>query len=580
LIETLANSRLSKDIPRAGNVAKMPADKDLFGYRRYIEQVEEPWRQKYMKNSAEKTDCYSGASLSILMPVYKPVLSEFKNAIYSVINQSCNSWELCICFDSNPSLKLKTFLAYLSKTEPRIKYQIIPKAGISRATNAAFSLSSGDLIGFLDQDDQLAPFAVQLVLESAIKHKDAEVFYSDEDKIDEFNRRCEPFFKPDYSPQLLLTNNYICHFLVVKRHIFESLEGMRSEFDGSQDWDFILRATEIAKKTHHIKKILYHWKKSPQSAALLTENKTWAVEAGKKAVESALIRRKESASISKGPLTGTWHIHRTVDDEPHVSLIIPFRDQPDILSSAINSFLFDPGLKNIEILFMNTQSQDPEIKLLLNDFSKKLDIKVIDYNDDFNWAKINNIAAQKSSGEYLVFLNNDLKVLSDEWLYKLISTASVKHVGAVGARLVYPDMKVQHAGVVIGLNSIADHAFINLDQGDPGYFGLAKLTREVSAVTGACMAVRKSVFDSAGGFDEAFTVAFNDIDFCLRLGEMGYYIIYQPQVELIHFESKSRGRSDDSREATRFLKKWERFLNGNDPYFNPNLSTNNAAFGF
>jgi GT2 family glycosyltransferase len=580
LIETLANSRLSKDIPRAGNVAKMPADKDLFGYRRYIEQVEEPWRQKYMKNSAEKTDSYSGAFLSILMPVYKPVLSEFKNAIYSVINQSCNSWELCICFDSNPSLKLKTFLAYLSKTEPRIKYQIIPKAGISRATNAAFSLSSGDLIGFLDQDDQLAPFAVQLVLESAIKHKDAEVFYSDEDKIDEFNRRCEPFFKPDYSPQLLLTNNYICHFLVVKRHIFESLEGMRSEFDGSQDWDFILRATEIAKKTHHIKKILYHWKKSPQSAALLTENKSWAVEAGKKAVESALIRRKESASISKGPLTGTWHIHRTVDDEPHVSLIIPFRDQPDILSSAINSFLFDPGLKKIEILLMNNQSQDPEIKLLLNDFSKKLDIKVIDYNDDFNWAKINNIAAQKSSGEYLVFLNNDLKVLSDEWLYKLISTASVKHVGAVGARLVYPDMKVQHAGVVIGLNSIADHAFINLDQGDPGYFGLAKLTREVSAVTGACMAVRKSVFDSAGGFDEAFTVAFNDIDFCLRLGEMGYYIIYQPQVELIHFESKSRGRSDDSREATRFLKKWERFLNGNDPYFNPNLSTNNAAFGF
>ncbi len=529
--------------------------------------------------------------ISIILPVYNVPERFLRAAIESVRKQLYPHWELCIADDNSPDPTVRQVIQEYGARDPRIKYIFRTTNGhISAATNSAASLAQGDFIGFLDHDDELREHALYAMAREINLHRDAELLYSDEDKITEDGVRHYPHFKSDWNPELLLCQNYVCHFTVVKRSLFERVGGIQVGFDGAQDWDFVLRASEqiTPDKIRHVPQVLYHWRVIDGSTAKGTESKPYVTAAQIKTVQQHLERIGDNgAHVESLPLISMLRVRYAIPNpEPLVSIIIPTYNQKALLSVCVDGILNRTNYKNLELLIVDNRSDDVDTLQYLDSLRTDSRVTVIRDDGPFNFARINNNAAKRARGAVLAFINNDIQVMRPDWLHEMVSNVARKGVGAVGARLLYPNGTVQHAGVLLGIGGVADHMMKHARAQSLGYFCRAILPQNLSAVTAACMLVKRDVFEQLGGFDEEnFSVAYNDIDFCLRLRKLGYLIVYTPYAELIHHESISRGYEDTPEKVERFQRefnamqaRWGKVLQ-RDPYYNPNLSLQRHDFG-
>ncbi len=520
---------------------------------------------------------------SILMPVYNVDRHYLCEAIDSVLKQVYQDWELCIADDCSTKPHIKRVLDLYAAKDPRIKVLYRPINGhISASSNSALSLATGTYVGLLDHDDALTEHALYMMAEELNVHPDAQVIYSDEDKIDEHGVRFNPYFKPGWNPELLYSQNYVCHFGVYKRDLLQAIGGFRAGYEGSQDYDLILRASEMAQAENirHVPHILYHWRAIPGSAALSSEGKPYAYEAALRALSSHFERTRQGGQVEHHPQTlGLYRIRFPLPKQPpKVSLLIPTRDGARLLERCIDTILTKTNYSNFEIVIVDNQSQDATTHALFRKLERHNDIRIITYDAPFNYSAINNAAAAAACGSVLGLLNNDLEVIEAEWLEEMVSHAMRPAIGAVGAKLYYPNRVIQHGGVLLGVAGLAGHAHKYCPAWDHGYFGRASLLQAFSAVTGACLVVRKDRFNEVGGLDVRLPVAYNDVDFCLRLMQQGYRNIWTPFAELIHHESASRGTDTTPRKAARLRadtqemrRRWGPML-ADDPYYNPNLS--------
>ncbi len=514
-----------------------------------------------------------GPLLSIVVPVYKPSLWYFEACVQSVLDQTYGSWELLLCDDGSGMPELTEAMEALADRDARIKPLALEQnGGISAATNRALAEAKGEFIVLLDHDDVLDAEALAEIAHVVLTMDDADVIYSDEDKLDEIDRTYQPQFKPDWDPELLLSYPYLGHATAIRHDLVQRVGGFRSEFDGSQDFDIMLRATEQARRVVHIPRVLYHWRVVAGSAAGDPDAKPWAYDASRRVLEDAVVRRGIDGVVEKGGFLGSYNLRRAIHGSPTVSIIIPYRDQAALTVACLASLDRSSGYPIRECVLVDNGSIEPESRVLRRDLEARSATRVLDYPGSFNWAAINNIAAATCDSDMLLFMNNDIEATSAGWLHALVELAQRQEIGAVGARLLYPDGKLQHAGVVLGVGGIAAHIFNGMPAGRHGYFGMDQVVRSYSAVTAACMLVRRSVFEEMGGFDEVFPVAFNDIDFCIRLGQAGYRVLYTPHAELTHYESVSRGLSGYSADFGEFLHRWWGLLQDEDPYYNPNLT--------
>ncbi|MFN6944236.1 MAG: glycosyltransferase [Cytophagaceae bacterium] len=524
--------------------------------------------------------------ISILIPVYNTDPKWLALAIGSVEKQYYTNWELCIADDC--STKQET-IDYLKGFKGNNKIKVVrleENSNISEASNAALKLCTGEYVALLDHDDELTPDALFEVVK-VLNETDADLVYSDEDKIDSNDNLVQPHFKPDFSPDLLLSQNYISHLGVYKKSIVDEIGGFRRGFEGSQDYDLVLRFTERTNKIVHIPKILYHWRMIPGSTAVEHSAKSYAHQAGKRALENAMKRRRISGDVLDGKHPGTYRVQRAILNNPKVSIIIPFKDKPELLSMCINSLISTCGYSNIEIIGVSNNSTQNNTFSLMKEL-QKMDkrIKFIEYNVPFNYSQINNYAASVAEGEHLLFLNNDIEFISSGWLEALLEHSQRPETGAIGAKLYYPNNTIQHAGVIIGPLTLAGHSHRGSPKDHPGYFARLDLVQNLSAVTAACLMVKKEVFLNIGGFNEKdLKVAFNDVDLCLRLREKEYLNIYTPYCEAYHHESISRGSEDTPEKQERFSKEVQFMLNRHqkilakgDPYYNLNLTLEKEDF--
>ena len=521
--------------------------------------------------------------ISIVMPVHDVDPRWLHEATDSVRNQFYPHWELCIVDDASARAETRAALSAIANLrDQRIRMsRLDDNAGIAGASNAALAMASGEYVGLLDHDDVLARDAL-LEMARVIVADAPDLLYSDEDKLDENGGHVEPNFKPDFSPDYLLSNNYICHFLVIRRELLDRIGAFRVGFDGAQDYDLVLRASEMAHHIAHVPLVLYHWRKATNSTAGSIEAKPAAVEAGRRAVDDALARRGIRGRAQHGPFAATYTVRRTLAERPLISIIVPFRDKPDLLRACFESVLETSTYAAFELIGIDNGSTGSSTQELMRELTTRdRRIRFERYDAPFNYSAINNFGVRHARGEYLLFLNNDTRVIAPDWLEAMLEQSARPEVAVVGAKLLYEDTTIQHAGVIAGLNGVAGHAHLGLPRDYPGYFAKTQLIHNVSAVTFACAMTRRKVFDELGGLDECdLTIAFNDIDYCLRARERGYLVVYTPLAELYHYESKSRG-SDFKDDAThdRFLtevafmqRRHATLLRDGDPYYNPNLS--------
>ena len=557
----------------------------LFGKETVAEGGYEAWlaRHKADKRVLRRQKHASFAQkplISIVIPLYCTPLPYLKELIESVRRQSYENWQLCLA-DGSPDDKAKEFLEKHYGREKRIVYQKLEEnGGISVNTNAAAELAKGEYLMFCDHDDTLEPDALYEIVK-AINDTDADVIYTDEDKVSmDGQHYFDPNFKPDFNLFRLRENNYICHIFVVRKSLTGETGMLRSEFDGAQDFDFILRCCEKAKKITHIPRVLYHWRCHMDSTAADPSSKAYAYEAGRKAIREHYQRMGIDAKVDMTERPGWYRSHIKIQGNPMVSIIIPNKDHTDDLELCLFSMSRKSTYRNYEVLIVENNSEKEETF----EYYKKLPeryprVRVLTWEKEFNYSAINNFAAEEAQGEYLLFLNNDVEILTPDWIEEMLQNCQQENVAAVGAKLYYPDDTIQHAGVVLGLGGIAGHIMCRASREDPGYFGRMISVQEISAVTAACMMVKKSEFDSVKGFDETFQVAFNDIDLCMKFRAAGKKIIFTPYAELYHYESKSRGLEDTpekqfrfDKEVKRFQEKWAQQLEMGDPYYSPNLS--------
>nr|WP_269189899.1 glycosyltransferase family 2 protein [Enterococcus durans] len=521
--------------------------------------------------------------ISIAMPVYNVEIKWLEKCIDSVINQTYDNWELCISDDASTDPKIKKCLEAYEKKEPRIKVVFRKENGhISLATNSALEIATGEFIALLDNDDELPPHALFEVVKVLNERPELDVIYSDEDKIDAEGNRFDPHFKADWSPDTLMGNNYISHLGVYRSSIVKSLGGFRKGYEGSQDYDLVLRVTEQIPEDHiyHIDKVLYHWRTIPGSTASSGEAKSYIYDSGVKALTDALNRRGIKGTFRPGLISGFYEVTYEVLQEELVSVIIPTKNGYDDLKLCVDSIIEKTSYPNYEIIIADNGSTDPKMQELFAEYKKQLDerfiVELIDI--PFNYSRINNLAAEKASGKYLLFLNNDTEVIEPNWMTTMVSYAQFDRIGCVGAKLYYPDDTTQHAGVLVGIGGVAGHALNNYDRTHCGYFGRLVIDVNYLAVTAACMMVKATDFKAVHGFDETLEVAFNDVDLCLKIYELGRYNVYAHQVELYHFESKSRGYEDTPEKQKRFAgeikkmqDKWPAYI-AHDPFYNDNLT--------
>ena len=521
-----------------------------------------------------------GLLLSVVMPVYNPPVEFLNRAIQSVVDQVYEKWELCIADDCSTDPLVRSTLERWADQEPRIRIVFRQDNGnISRATNSAAELARGEYLVLLDQDDEITPDALGEVALNLASRPETDILYSDDDKIDLKGRRYDPQFKPDWSPELLLSYMYFSHLFVVRRGLFLDLQGMRVGFEGSQDYDLALRASEKARSIGHIPKILYHWRALPTSIASSASTKPMSFAAGIRAVQDAFDRRGIQGEV----LQPDWALkakcgifaHRFPEEGPSVAIIIPTRNNVAVLRACIES-IKKTTYRNYEVVIVDNESDDPATSEYLRKSSHKV-LRIPNPDGRFNFAVINNRAVEQVVADYVLFLNDDTRVITPEWLTQMVGYLKLPGAGAVGARLLLPDGRIQHAGVVHGYyNGMVGPAFKLSSAHNNGYLGYTRVSRNYSAVTAACMLTPRALFLETGGFDEQhFGVAYNDVDYCYRLLATGYRVVYSPGAELVHHEGFSRGFVSNPNESAKYRKKYGRMV---DPYYNPNLSLEQERF--
>lgn len=543
-----------------------------------------------LKAQREREFAYA-PKISIVVPLYRTPETYLTELIESVKKQTYGNWELCLSDGSGEDSPIAGLLARYEAEEDRIKVVSHKEPlKISENTNAALEIASGDFIAFADHDDLLAPNALYECVNLLNNEPSTEMFYTDEDKVDMSGKEhFMPHFKSDFNIDLLRSVNYICHLLVVKREVFEAAGMLAPEFDGAQDYDFILRCVERTSEIRHIPKVLYHWRAHKDSTAENLGSKDYAFEAGRKAIQAHYDRTGIPAEARKMQINDLYFYRSKyrLTESPLVSVIIPNKDHTADLDKCIRSLEEKNAYKNIEYIIVENNSEEKETFAYYEELEKRCPRAKVLYWEEkrFNFPAINNFGAKHASGEYLLFLNNDTEIMNEDSIEELLGYCMRKDVGAVGARLYYEDGTIQHAGVIVGLGGVAGHAFPAYPHDAVGYFGRIVMAQDYSAVTAACIMVKKSVFEETGGFDEGFAVAFNDIDLCLKIREKGWLIVYNPYAELSHYESKSRGYEDTEEKVKRFnseidlfLKKWKGFLEQGDPYYNPNLTLSRGDF--
>ena len=547
------------------------------------------WLQQKYPNAARlrriKKKCQSlpyKPLISVIMPVYNPEAEFLRQAIASVINQAYDNWELCIADDCSSKPHVGEILEEYSQQDERIKVVYRQENGhICRSSNSAIEVATGEYIALLDHDDLLAPHALSRVAELLNRHPEADFIYSDEDKVDDNNVHKDHFFKPDWCPDSFLSRMYTCHLGVYRRSLVNEIGNFRVGFEGSQDYDLVLRVTEKTDNIFHIPDILYHWRIHLESTAAGSKAKPYATNAAQKAIGEAIARRKEPGEIkTKENTPGVYIVRYEIPEPKLVSIIIPTKDLAGVLNVCLESIFELTTYPNYEVVVIDNGSVEDKTHECFDYWRKKESdrFKCYSYDVPFNYPRINNYGATKAKGDYLLLLNNDTKVVTPDWLEAMVEQAQRPSIGAVGSMLLYPDDTIQHAGVVLGLGGVAGHSHKHFPASHPGYISQIAAINNYSAVTGACLMCRRDVYEEVGGLEEELAIAFNDIDFCLKIVSRGYRNIYLPHVVLYHYESKSRGYEDTPEKQARFAKeiqymqkKWQ-LLCDRDPCYNPNLT--------
>lgn len=538
---------------------------------------------------AQKGEKFSRDILfSILVPLYNTPEKFLREMIQSVQAQTYGNWELCLADGSDEAHgSVAQVVKEFSDGDPRIRYQKLDaNMGISGNTNACIDMARGDFISLFDHDDLLHPAALYETMK-AICEQGADFVYTDETTFHKTPENVyNPHFKPDYAPDTLRANNYICHFTSFKASLLDEVGRFRPECDGSQDFDMVLRLTEKAEKIVHVPKILYYWRSHAKSVASGIGAKPYVVAAAKKAVADHLQRVGLKGMVLDSVSPSIYRLWYEIDGDPLVSILIPNYEHKAELKTCLESIYEKTTYKNFEVIIIENNSKSPEIFEYYEEIRKKWDnLKVVTWDSYFNFSAINNFGARYASGSHLLLLNNDTEVISPDWIQEMLMYSQRSDVGAVGAKLYYPDDTIQHAGLGLGLLTLAGHLHRNFDRWAPGYMGRLTYTQNLSGVTAACVMVRRDVWDQIGGLDESFEVAFNDVDMCMRIREKGYLIVWTPFAELYHYESKSRGLDEKPEararfvgEVQRFQTRWAKELAAGDPYYNPNLTLDKEDF--
>ena len=559
-------------------------------YARLLECFEErevEYQEWYEKNKPSEEELArqrkkkwkEPVTISVLVPAYRTPEAFLRQMIESVLNQTYPYLELCIADGSGENISVEKVVKEYQAKDQRVRYQRLEKnEGIAGNTNAAIRMATGDYLALFDHDDLLAPNALFEVASTIEKDK-ADVVYTDEDKVtSDLKEHFQPHFKPDFNPDLLCSNNYICHLFVVKRSLALKLGGQDPAYDGAQDYDFIFRCTEEAEKIVHIAKILYHWRVHQASTADNPTSKMYAFDAGKRAIEAHLQRIGAKAEVSHTKDLGFYRVKYQVQGNPKVSIVIPNKDEKETLKKCLESIWQKTTYSNYEIILVENNSTTREIRDYYQELDGKNGVRVVYWDKEFNYSAINNFGISYAKGEYILCLNNDITVISPEWMEELLANCQRPEVGIVGARLYYPDNTIQHAGIVLGMGGCAGSLFVGLARSRGGYLHKAALQQDLSAVTAACFMVKKEAFEKVGGFEEKLAVAFNDVDFCLKVRHAGYLVVYDPYAELYHHESKTRGYENTEAKKRRFQEEIE-YMRCHwmpdilrDPYYNENLS--------
>ena len=512
--------------------------------------------------------------ITIITPVFNTPPQWLEECVESVLSQIYEKWELILIDDNSTDAGMLKLLPELAARDSRIVLtRIEHRGGISAASNRGLDRAEGEWIGFLDHDDVLEPDALFQHVKWLQEHRDADLIYSDEDKLTEEGLD-SPIFKPDWSPDYFLSCNYICHFTLIRRAVLRDVGGFRSEFDGAQDYDLFLRVIERTTRIDHIPRILYHWRRSLASTADNIRRKPGSLETGRLALEAHLERQRARGHVTVDWRTHAYWIKRELPETKKISIIIPVRDQVDLLSRCLDSISSLTSYAPYEVVIVDNDSRTPEARAYLS----SLKHRVLNFSGPFNFSAINNFAVEQTDAPWLLFLNNDTEVIDGDWLNTMAEHIQRPEVGAVGPRLLYPDDTVQHGGIVVGVGGIAEHAFRGFPAEAPGVCRQLQVTRNYSAVTGACLLTRREVFNKVGGFDEeSLPVTFSDVDLCLKIRRAGYLVVYTPFARLYHHESASRRRSVEPLETEVMRERWPGVLEY-DPYYNPNLSRERADF--
>ncbi len=569
------------ELPDIPPVSELPPEPE--------EPIYDRWRRAYAPRPAdyarmaETVDIFPVKPLiSILVPVYNPPEAYLRAAMDSVLGQIYPHWELCLADDASTAPYVRPLLEAYAAQDSRIKVTFRSETGhISRCSNSALELATGEFVALLDHDDLLAPDALYEAALLLNKHPEADFIYTDEDKIDEQGDFSNPAFKPDWSPDSFLCRMYSCHLSFYRRSIVNAIGGLRVGFEGSQDYDLVLRFTEQTDRVFHIPKVLYHWRIHDASIAQSAAAKPYAYDASERALQEALQRRQEPGQVLSIPQhPGHYIIRYQILEQKLVSIIIPTRDLAELLDPCLASIFSESNYPNYEVIVIDNGSVEAKTQDLFKKWQAKEPSRFQVYLLDipFNYSRINNFAATKASGEFLLFLNNDTKVITPDWMTAMVEQAQRPSIGAVGGKLLYADETIQHAGVVLGIAAATGHSHKHFPADAFGYMGQIVSICNYAAVTGACLMCRKALFEQVGGFEETLTIGYNDIDLCLKFLELGLRNIYLPHVQLYHYESKSRGEDLAPDKQARFFEetdwmrqRWPNWMQ-HDPYYNPNLT--------
>jgi GT2 family glycosyltransferase len=547
----------------------------IIGTREYQEWIRRResslWDGNAMRASA-RSFVYA-PKISIVMPVYDTRPQWLQRAIESVRSQAYENWELCVCDDASTDARLRALLEQWRRADPRIKVAYSRQnGGISRASNRALQLATGEFVGLLDHDDELAPAALFEVVKLLRQHPEADLIYSDEDKLDGAGRRCDPFFKPDWSPEYLLSCNYICHFGVYRKALVDAVGGFRSEFDGSQDYDLILRICDRSSKIFHIPRVLYHWRESPRSTASLSAAKQHCAQAGREALRQHAQRAGMQAEIEYGNQPGRYRIRPRIQGTPLVSIILRSQGDIALLERCLAALEGRTAYPNYDVLIVGAGTINDEALASL----RRDRIEVVRPDEKCADGRANNLGARQARGDYLLLLDSRCEALSPDWLAGMLELCQLDGIGVVGAKLCYPNRTIEHAGVIVGPGGVAVYSHQHLPLQSRGYFDSLICIRNCSAVVSACMMVRREAFGAAGGFDDRLKAPFNGIDFCLRVREKGWRVAWTPCAELLHRQSPDCGHGGEAADRELMAERWGA-LPG-DPYYNPNLSLQHKTF--